>query len=376
MVLPCRDDRQAPRKQHPVSAASTGNGEVSADRRHESHRQFLIVLPVRNGGEHLKACVDSILAQVHQHFRLVVLENASTDDTPSWLRRLCDPRISVSESPEPLEIEKNWARILEFGLSEEFLTIIGHDDLLDPGYLSHMSALIDAHPDAGLYQSHFRLIDKRGRRIRSCLPMPARETAEGFLAARLRLRRDSQGTGYMFRASDYLRVGGIPPYKKLIFADDALWLELMRGSYKATLASEMFSYRLHAGGTSHSPDWRSTFDALACYLDFLKSYSRSEPGVQSALQHGMAEYMTFWFRWAYFSADRDRGERPEILRAIESLSAKAGEIDESLRLPPFRERVRSALRDRMPRWRWFFWLVDRYLRIRLQSMSRTPMREP
>ena len=108
----------------------------------------------------------------------------------------------------------------------------------------------------------------------------------------------------------------------------------------------------------------------------MNSYGQSDRRVQSALQHGLADYMTFWFRWAYFSADRGHGERPEILRAIESLSAKAGEIDESLRLPHFQERVRAALRDRMPRWRWFFWQVDRYLRIRLQSMSRTPMRGP
>jgi glycosyltransferase involved in cell wall biosynthesis len=357
-------------------AASIGNDEVSADRRHSSRRQFLIVLPVRNGGVHLKACVASILAQVHEHFRLVVLENASTDDTPGWLRQLRDPRISVWESTTPLEIQDNWARILHLDLSEEFMTIIGHDDLLDPGHLSQMSALIDAHPDAGLYQSHFRLIDKYGRRLRSCLPMPARETADGFLAARLRLRRDSHGTGYVFRATDFVRVGGIPLYKKLIFADDALWLELMRGSYKATLARELFSYRLHPGGTSHSPDWRSTFDALACYLDFLKSYGQSNPRAQNALEHGIAEYMTFWFRWAYFSADRGSGERPDILRAIESLSAKAAEIDESLRLSSFRERVRAALRDRMPRWRWFFWQVDRYLRIRLQSMHRTSVRGP
>jgi glycosyltransferase involved in cell wall biosynthesis len=346
----------------------------SADRR-SSRRQFLIVLPVRNGGEHLKACVASILAQVHEQFRLVVLENASTDDTPSWLSRLRDPRVSVFASPAPLEIEKNWARILQLDRSEEFLTIIGHDDLLDPCYLSQMSALIDAHPDAGLYQSHFRLIDRHGRRLRSCLPMPARETAEGFLAARLSLRRDSHGTGYMFRTSDYMRIGGMPPYKKLMFADDELWLKLMRGSYKATLAREMFSYRLHSGATSHSPDWRSTFDALARYLDFLKSYGQSDRAVQSALRQGMADYLTFWFRFAYFSADSADDERREVMRAIESLSDKAGELDESLRSPSFHERVRAALHDRLPRWRWFFWQVDRYLRIRLQSIRRAPERD-
>ncbi len=337
---------------------------MSADRRQSSNRQFVIVLPVRNGGEHLKACVGSILAQTHEHFRLVVLENASTDDTVSWLRQQHDPRIVIRESPVPLEIEENWARIAQLDMSDEFLTIIGHDDLLDPAYLSGMSTLIDAHPDARLYQAHFRLIDKHGRRLRSCLPMPASETAESFLAARLRLRRDSYGTGYMCRAADYVRVGGIPPYKKLMFADDALWLNLIRGSYKATLPQETFSYRLHPEGTSHSPDWRSTFDSLGAYLDFLIDYGGSDREVKDVLERGVAEYLVFWFRWAYFSASRGMGERPEILRAIATLSAKADVINGSSWMPEFNERVRAVLFDRAPHLRWFAWQVARYLQIR------------
>jgi glycosyltransferase involved in cell wall biosynthesis len=364
MVLPCGDDRQTPPSCAFYPPDPPGNDELSADRRHSSNRQFVIVLPVQNGGEYLKACVGSILAQTHEHFRLVVLENASTDDTVSWLRQRHDPRITILESPAPLTIAENWARIVRLDMSGEFLTIIGHDDLLDPGYLSGMSTLIDAHPDACLYQAHFRLIDKHGHKLRSCLPMPASETAESFLAARLRLGRDSYGTGYMCRAADYVRVGGIPPYKKLMFADDALWLSLMRGSYKATLPQETFSYRLHPGGTSHSPDWRSTFDSLGAYLDFLVEYGDSNREVQNAVERGIAEYMVFWFRWAYFSAGRGMGERPEILRAIATLSAKVGLVNASLRLPEFNERARAALFDRMPHLRWFVWQAARYLRIR------------
>jgi glycosyltransferase involved in cell wall biosynthesis len=337
---------------------------VSEEGRHASNRQFVIVLPVQNGGEYLKACVSSILAQTYERFRLVVLENASTDDTVDWLRQRHDPRITILESPAPLNIEENWARIARLDMPGEFLTIIGHDDLLDPGYLSSMSTLIDAHPDALLYQTHFRLIDKHGRKLRSCLPMPASETAESFLAARLRLRRDSYGTGYMCRAADYVRVGGIPPYKKLMFADDALWMSLMRGSYKATLPEETFSYRLHPGGTSHSPDWRSTFDSLASYLDFLIEYGNSNLEVKGVLQRDVAEYMVFWFRWAYFSAGS--GDRQEILCAIAALSVKACAMSPSLQLPEFNQRVRAALFDRMPHLRWFVWQVARYLRMRLQ----------
>jgi hypothetical protein len=168
----------------------------------------------------------------------------------------------------------------------------------------------------------------------------------------------------MFRASDYVRVGGIPPYKKLMFADDALWLSLMRGSYKATLLQEAFSYRLHAGATSHSPDWRSTFDSLGAYLDFLMEYADSNRKVKDTLDRGVADYMIFWFRWAYFSVAGGTNERPDILRAIASLSAKACAMNASLNAPDFHERIRRALFDRIPHLRWFVWQVARYLRIR------------
>jgi hypothetical protein len=197
--------------------------------------------------------------------------------------------------------------------------------------------------------------------------MPAHETAEDFLAARLRLRRDSFGTGYMFRTADYIRVGGIPMYRKLMFADDALWLALMRETYKATLPRELFSYRLHSGATSHSPDWRSTFDALGRYLEFLDGYGQSNEGAHGALQHGLADYMTFWFRCMYFSGGGKNSNRSEILSGIESLSAKAAEINDSLRSEIFKREVSHALHARLPRWRWYFWQIDRYLRLRLQS---------
>ena len=335
---------------------------VIADRRRSCNRQFVIVLPVRNGGEYLKACVGSILSQTHEHFRLIVLDNASTDGTVAWLRQRNDARISVRESSAPLTIEENWARIASLDISTEFMSIIGHDDLFFPEYLTGMAALIDAHPDACLYHAHFQIIDRNGRKVRSCLPMPTVETAESFLAERLQLRRDSFGTGYMYRASDYLRVGGIPLYKKLMFADDALWLSLMRGSYKATLRQQMFSYRLHPGGTSHMPDWKPTLESLGAYLDFLFAYGDSDSEIKSVLERCITEFMVFWFRWAYFSAKRNSLDRAEILAAIAALSAKVACIQSLSQHSIFSDRVKDVLFGKLPHVRWLVWQVSRFLR--------------
>lgn len=267
--------------------------------------KFSIFLPVRNGGHYFKQCVFSILNQTHQNFDLIILDNASTDGSLEWIQTIKDSRICIHESEKDLSIEENWERILSIP-KNEFMTIIGHDDLLDTNYLDVMTQLIDKNPDAGLYQAHFRLIDAEGLSIRSCYAMPTTENADTFLESRFSFQRDSFGTGYMFRSVDYEKVGGIPSYKKLLFADDALWVMLMINSYKATAQDECFSYRIHDKSTSYAPDWYSLFDALETYLVFLKNCTKSHPDIAIFLNYKLSDYMIFWFQWAYFKNSNDK----------------------------------------------------------------------
>ena len=107
------------------------------------------------------------------------------------------------------------------------MTIIGQDDLLGPGLTSpSWTRLTRAQPDAGLYHAHFRFMDARGKVTRPCRALPARETAAEYLTALFTGKRDTYGTGYLMRSARYEAVGGIPPFEKLLFADDALWMAL------------------------------------------------------------------------------------------------------------------------------------------------------
>lgn len=247
-------------------------------------KRFSIVLPVHNGGEHLKTCVASILAQtLASEFDLLILENASTDGTAEWLAGLHDPRVHLYPAARLLSIGENWARIVQVPRGE-FMTIIGHDDLLAPSYLETMRALVSKHPEAGLYQAHFRLIDAAGHFVRHCHPMPARESASEFLAARLGMIRHSFGTGYLMRSSDYDRVGGMPAsFPKLIFADDVLWLRLLQGSWKATSLQERFSYRLHES-TSVAIDPMLLMDALEQFWRFLHEIATRDPEMSELIK--------------------------------------------------------------------------------------------
>ena len=138
--------------------------------------KFSIILPVRNGGTYVHECVKSILAQSYSEFQLAVLDNCSTDGTSEWLESLHDPRIVIYPAEKPLTIEENWHRVVTIP-KNEFITLIGHDDILDPHYLSVMDKLITRHPKASLYQTHFRYIDFAGRTIRRSKPMGARRAS-------------------------------------------------------------------------------------------------------------------------------------------------------------------------------------------------------
>jgi glycosyltransferase involved in cell wall biosynthesis len=84
--------------------------------------QFSIILPVRNGGEYIKTCVQSILSQTITDFNLSILDSGSNDGTIEWLATINDPRVNIYLSDEPLTITQNWDRIKSIP-RKEWMTI-------------------------------------------------------------------------------------------------------------------------------------------------------------------------------------------------------------------------------------------------------------
>jgi len=232
------------------------------------NHKFSILLPVRNGGEYLKDCVGSILSQTLGDFNLHILDSGSTDGTINWLKVLDDERIVIHLSDEPLSMEANWARITTIE-KNEFMTIIGHDDLLLPDYLRIMDGLIEKHPGASLYQTHFSFINAAGAELRKCQPMPESVTPHEFLEAEINETLDSMGTGYMMRSRDYDAMGGISPrYPNLIFADYELWMKLTMKGYLATAGEQGFCYRVHESA-SRQTNGEQYAKAFGMYIQFL-----------------------------------------------------------------------------------------------------------
>jgi glycosyltransferase involved in cell wall biosynthesis len=257
-------------------------------------QKYSIILPVRNGGHHVKDCIKSILLQTYTDFNLIVLDNCSTDGTREWISSLKEERIKIIPAPTPLTIEENWGRIREV-YKNEFITLIGHDDILAPDYLQVMDDLIKQHPQASLYQSHFTYINSEGDFLRQCKPMPSHQTANHFLKSFLTNSIDIMGTGFMMRSKDYDAIGGIPPYPNLLFADLELWYKLTQISFMVTAPQACFSFRLHQSTTRTTSDVK-LMHALERMIYFLEKIKEEDNEVAKIINEEAITFIHYYCR--------------------------------------------------------------------------------
>jgi hypothetical protein len=172
--------------------------------------------------------------------------------------------------------------------------MIGHDDILHPDYLQTMDSLIQQHPTASLYQTHFNYIDSVGKMVRQSQPMAGIQFVHEFLDCQMNQTLDSTGTGYMMRSSDYDALGGISPtYPKLIFADYELWVKLISKTYKATSEKVCFSYRLHESVSrlTNGEDYQQAFGK---YMLFLASIKDNNKEINTAIQQNGKKMLLYF----------------------------------------------------------------------------------
>lgn len=117
-----------------------------------------VVLCTRNGARTLPESAAAVLAQTFADFELILLDDASTDDTPALLASLAaaDPRVRTLRNAENLGL----TRSLNLGVRAargEYIARIDDDDLMLPTRLEKQVAYLDRHPDVGVVGSHYEM---------------------------------------------------------------------------------------------------------------------------------------------------------------------------------------------------------------------------
>jgi glycosyltransferase involved in cell wall biosynthesis len=254
---------------------------------------FSVVIPTRNGEPYLRQTISSVLEQTYPHFRLFILESGSTDQTLEIAREYQqrDARFRVITSDEPLDIQGNWARILELEL-DKYMTILGHDDVLYPQFLETIAGLIAAEPQATLYHTHFHILNADGAISRACKPIPYRQEADAFLSQVHASEQNVSATGYVLRTSDYRRLGGFPMLPRLLFADFLFWYRVTALGYKVCSPEFACGFRIHPASTTQSTQLLNAYDAAVAYYRALEETDFHE---EAAKRLGTLAYLTAYF---------------------------------------------------------------------------------
>ncbi len=220
-----------------------------------------VVIPNFNHGAYLHASLEAVLAQVHGADEIIVIDDASTDDSVAVASSFLDrhPNFRLLQNSRNL----GCVRTLNRGLALARGSIIyfgAADDLTYPTLFARAAALLDAHPQAALFSARSDLVSAKGDRL-GVMPTPAPLRGPGFIdratIARLLLREDGwfMGNTTVYRRALLLAIGGFP--EDLQSFTDGYVSRLLALRHGACYSPEVLAaWRRLAGGFA----WSQTID--------------------------------------------------------------------------------------------------------------------
>lgn len=124
-----------------------------------------VVIPSYNRGHAIGACIDSVLAQTLEDFEIVVVDDASTDDTRARVAAIADPRVRYVAHAA----NRGGAAARNTGVRAargDFIAFLDSDDSWSPRKLERQIALLgERGPDYGVAYTWFIGRDRDGREV-------------------------------------------------------------------------------------------------------------------------------------------------------------------------------------------------------------------
>ena len=124
------------------------------------------LLAVHNGARYLGAAVDSVLGQTVHDLELIVIDDASTDETPDLLATVGDQRLVILRNDEQAGLAASLNRGLETAVGR-YIARLDADDIAVPERLERQLARIRDEPSVAIVGSAVADLDAEGERGRT-----------------------------------------------------------------------------------------------------------------------------------------------------------------------------------------------------------------
>lgn len=124
------------------------------------------ILPVYNGKDHLKECIDSVLGQTFTNFEFIIVDDASIDNTPQILKEFAmkDTRIKVV-THKVNQKQTAAANTAINNAKGKYLARMDADDVALPTRFERQCEFLEANPEIGMVGTWTDTISETGKII-------------------------------------------------------------------------------------------------------------------------------------------------------------------------------------------------------------------
>lgn len=208
--------------------------------------QISVIIPAYNAETTICETIESVIAQTHTDWELIVIDDGSTDNTLKVLEQIDEPRMKVF-SFENAGVAANRNRGIDRATGE-YISFLDSDDLWTPEKLEAQLAALNANPKAAVAYSWTNYIDESGNVLGACAHADLKGDVYQIL-----LLADFIGSGSnpLIKTEALREVGQFNPY--VVPTEDwDMWLRLARKYEYAVVPSVQILYRQLVGSGSHN----------------------------------------------------------------------------------------------------------------------------
>ncbi|MFA5131373.1 MAG: glycosyltransferase [Patescibacteria group bacterium] len=208
-----------------------------------------IIICTYNRANYIAKALDSILMQTYQNYEVLVVDDASSDNTEEVVKKYLpqDARIKYFKNSNNLGIARS--RNKGVGLAQgEYIAMLDSDDYwLSADKLAKQIAVLELDKAVGLIGTGIICIDENDKEIKKDIFA----VGDYDIRSRILAKNQFMQSSVVFRKEAYKLAGGYQ--EKFIVCEDLdLWLAIGNKYKFANLIEPMVAYRLHSGGISKS----------------------------------------------------------------------------------------------------------------------------
>ena len=281
------------------------------------------IVPCFNYGRYLTECLESIFRQTATgDWELIVVDDASTDETPDVIRAYCDPRLRYTRHTQNRGTSATISDALRLTRGE-YVAVLDADDRYRPDFLETVLPIMEQYPDVGMTYGDLAAIDEAGNLLA--------DPWEGNAARRIHQNRAFKGNELWLMLTKNPSASQARLIRRVLLKDELpfpVWLHprfgpidwymsvrLARNHDVYYIPRTLAEYRFHAGMQHQKPRRFYYEETVLHVLDALfaePNVELQQPG-RKRIAYGLA-YQRFADQ--YFSAGNYSAARRCYLQAL------------------------------------------------------------